>query len=311
MNVPFFKVEIAMVILGNEYLPASNAPSPSGWAADDDRIFLRLAIRVASLDASVKFYAANFGFQLQTPLLDAPGTQRAFMSPAPGAAFGLELIEDAAVPAPDPGDWFSHFTLIVPSTADVVAGLRAAGRGALVEEAVAAVIPLRSSSSEGGQSSQDVVGVVRDLDGYRWRLTEVKRSAVGPQRLCAVALRVARLEPAVAWAAAALGTTAQLMYEASRPPEYKVALIGFGEELITPQLELRQTEEPLTRRGNGLVRLVVATEDLDATEAALEEAGEPCEREEIRGVAAPGATQAAVTVVTPDGLKVAFVQDEG
>lgn len=212
---------------------------------------------------------------------------------------------------PDPGDWFSHFTLVVPSTADVVAGLRAAGNGDLVEKEAAAVIPVRSTSPDGPQSSQDVVGVVRDPSGYHWRLTEMKRSVVGPQRLCAVALRVTGLELAVAWAATVLGTTTQQMYEASRSHEYKTALIGYGPELETPQLELRQTGEPLAHRGNGLVRLVVGTADLDATEAALKEAGEDCERGEIGGVAAPGATQAAVCVTSPDGLKIAFVQAEG
>lgn len=77
-----------MVIIGNEFLPAGNAPLPSGWAAQDEgRALLRLAIRVASLERSVRFYAAHFNFVLQTPL-DVPGQpeQRAFMLPADGAS---------------------------------------------------------------------------------------------------------------------------------------------------------------------------------------------------------------------------------
>ena len=299
-----------MVILGNDLLVQGRSlPQAFGFAAEDPRALLRAAIRVTSLQQSIQFYCQYFGFLLQAPL-DIPGEfeQRAILVPSDGAIFSLELIEDPAHQPVRAGDWFSHFTLVVSSTADLVESLRSSGHGDLVDEEQAAVIPIRSPSVFGGQSTQDVVAVVHDLDGYSWRIMEAKRSHVGPDKLCSVAIRVTNLDRSVAWCSIVLGTSIQQQYEASQTPEFKTALVGFGAEMEAVQIELRQTPSPpLMDRGNGFMRLIVGSSDLEATKAALKEAGEAFEEVQVGSAREPGVFEPAVGVEMPDGWQVYFV----
>lgn len=299
-----------MVILGNDLIVQGRAqPMPSGWAAEDPRALLRAVIRVSSLQKSIQFYCMHFGFILQAPL-DLPGEteQRAVLVASDGALFSLELVEDPAHRPVHPGDWFSHFTLVVESTAELIEGLKAAGYQGLVDLEQAAVIPVRSPSVEGGQSTQDVIAEVHDLDGYCWRIMEAKRSHVGPDRLCSLALRVTNLDRALMGCSIVLGTAIQQQYEASQPPEFKTALVGFGPEMEAVQLELRQTPTPpLIIRGNGIIRLIVGSSDLELTQAALKEVGEPCQNMEVGSPLEVGVYEAAVGTTMPDGWEVCFV----
>ena len=301
-----------MVIIGQDRVLQAEARA-EGWPAEDpNRALLRATIRVANLEDSIKFYTRYFDLRLRVPL-DVPGSseQRACLAASDvPSAFCLELVQDASLAAPRPGDWFSHFTLVVPATTEVLTRLRAAGREDLIVDHVAAVIPVRSSSPEGGQSTQDLVAVVRDPDGYRWRVMEARSAPEGEiERLCTVALRVGDLQRAVDWASTVIGTEVHQQYIAPKGPEYKTALVGLGGELRATQLELRQTEEPPRRdRGTGFIRCVVGTASLEATRDALRRAGEEWEEAEIGSVAEAGAMEPALRCLCPpDGWEFCFV----
>jgi len=256
-------------------------------------------------------------------LLDVPGdmVQRAIIFASPTGnrpaedegtfvPFCLELVEDSSnSEPPTPGDWLSHFTLVVPSTAECLKGLRDAGHRNLIDDPLAAVIPIRSSSSHGGQSTQDIVAVVRDLDNYRWRIMEMQRAPPGAERLCTVALRVTSMERSLAWYSSVLGTRQQGEYVAPRPPEYRTALVGFGPELLVPQIELRQIDPPPQKRGTGFLRLVVSSSALDETKKALEEVEQEYELVELGSVwSAVGPPDAGLRLWDPDGWEIVLVE---
>ncbi|KAL4539172.1 hypothetical protein Ndes2526B_g02568 [Nannochloris sp. 'desiccata'] len=307
-----------MVIIGKDtLLQGTSVQSPRETSATNaNSNFLRASIRVSNLEASIKFYCQQFGFRVQK-MLDVPGgeaeEQRAILSAGESASFNLELVENSTAPAVTPGDWFVHFTLIVPSTTDVIQSLKDSGHGKLIVNEMEAVIPVRSLSPIGGQSTQDIVALVKDLENYTWQIMEAKRSGVVPEPLCSITLRTTNLEKTIANCSRLFGLNVTQKYEASHePPEYKTALLGFGPELETVQLEFRQTETPpLVHRGNGIVRIVVGCSDLAATETALREAEEAVEKVEIGSIDDPGAKETAVcTVLEPDGLwQVCFVSN--
>jgi len=298
-----------MVIIGRDVLQVTSVQSPRGMnATNANSNFLRACIRVSNLEASIKFYCQQFGFRVQK-MLDVPGgeaeEQRAVLSASDSASFNLELVEDSTAPAITPGDWFVHFNLIIPSTADVIQSLKDSGHGQLIENEMEAVIPIRSLSPRGGQSTQDIVALVKDLDNYTWQIMEAKRSGLVQEPLCSVTLRTTNLEKTIASCNRLLGLHVTQQYEASHgPPEYKTALLGFGPELETVQLEFRQTDTPpLVQRGDGIVRFVVGCSDLEAKELALKQAKGAMEKVDIGSVEGPGAKETALcTVLEPDGL---------
>jgi catechol 2,3-dioxygenase-like lactoylglutathione lyase family enzyme len=306
-----------MVIIGKDTVLQGTRPqSPrNGAGSNANKKFQRCSIRVLNLEASIKFYCQQFGFRVQK-MLDVPGgaeeEQRAILAASDTATFNLELIQDSTVPAVTPGDWFLHFTLIVPSTSDVIQNFKESGHGNLILDERAAVIPIRSLSSKGGQSTQDIVALVKDLDNYTWQIMEAKRSGAISEPLCSITLRTTNIEKTIANCSRVLGTTVSQNYEASHgPPEYKTAMLGFGAELETVQLEFRQTETPpLVQRGNGVIRIVVGCDgDLTGVEKELEEAEEVVEKVEIGSVDEPGLKETALAMVLePDGLwEVCFV----
>lgn len=247
--------------------------------------------------------------------LDMPGAmeQRALMSSGETSKLCLELVQTLAVGATSvtpirPGDWFSHFTLVVPSTAAVIESLKAAGCGNLIENPVAAVIPVRSLSTVGGQSTQDIVALIKDLDGYRWRIMEMHRIRGAPaEPLCTVAMRVSRLESSLRFYVEKLGMSIQQQYEAPSPPVYRTALVGYGPELEAVQLELRQTEDPPPMEwGDGFIRLVLGTVDMATTQQRLEEVGETVDSVELGSVEKPGEAVAALIISDRDGWQFAF-----
>lgn len=307
-----------MVIIGKDtVLQGTLAQAPREMnAINANSNILRASIRVSNLEASIKFYCQQFGFRVQM-MLDVPGgeaeEQRAVLSAAESASFNLELVQDSTAPAVTPGDWFVHFNLIVSSTTDVIQRLKDSGRGEFIQNEMSAVIPVRSLSPVGGQSTQDIVAVVKDLDNYTWQIMEAKRSGIVPEPLCSITLRTTNLEKTIAHCSRLLGLHITQKYEASQgPPEYKTALLGFGPELETVQLEFRQMDSPpLVQRGNGVVRFVVGCRDLGAKETALGEAEDAMEKVEIGSVKDPGAKETAVcTVLEPDCLwQVCFVSN--
>jgi catechol 2,3-dioxygenase-like lactoylglutathione lyase family enzyme len=115
-----------MVIIGKDTTlrGTARAQSPRELAASyANSNFQRASIRVSNLESSIKFYCEKFGFRVQK-MLDVPGgeaeEQRALLSAGESARFNLELIQDSAVPVVTPGDYFVHFTLVVPSTTDII-----------------------------------------------------------------------------------------------------------------------------------------------------------------------------------------------
>ena len=225
-----------MVIIGKDTLVQGTMPhSPRDAPASNDanRNFLRCSIRVSNLEKSIKFYCQHFGFLVQK-MLDVPGEaeeQRALLTASDLASFNLELIQDSTAPVVIPGDWFIHFTLIVPSTNDVTQKFKDSGHGKLIVDEQVAVIPVRSLSPVGGQSTQDLVALVKDIDNYTWQIMEAKRSGVVHEPLCSITLRTTNIEKTIASCSRVLGTTVTQSYEASRGAEYKTAMLGFGPEL--------------------------------------------------------------------------------
>jgi catechol 2,3-dioxygenase-like lactoylglutathione lyase family enzyme len=296
-----------MVIIGKDVLQGTNKEIPREFESQHaNSNICRACIRVSNLQASIKFYCHNFGFRVQK-MLDVPGgDQRALLSAGIAATFSLELLEAPSTVAVTPG-WFVHFTLVVDSTQEVLNRLKDSHYENLIVDEVAAVIPFRALSPDGGQSSQDVVSLVKDLDSYTWKIMECKHERTPiSEPLCSITLRTTNLKKSIDCCSRLLGTTVSHYYEAaSQPPEYKTAMLGYGPEFSSIQLEFLQTETPplSVERGNGFVRLVVGCSNLAAVEAALLEAEEDVEKVEIGSVEEPGETAPALLcVVEPDGV---------
>jgi catechol 2,3-dioxygenase-like lactoylglutathione lyase family enzyme len=309
------KYDQAMVIVGHNSVLQRVSPPPSGWPAQDTRRLLRATLKVRDLQASVRWYARHFGLLLRAPL-DVPGAavQRAVVEAGRGGelggGFALELVEHVGAAPPVPGDWLAHLTLAVDSTAEVVASVRAdAGAGGRVADAHAAVIPVRAASPVGGQSRQGRVAAILDPDGYPWRVMELHGEQAAPrERLCALGLRVADLEASLAWWCGGAGARVVRRYDARAPPAYRSAMVGYGEEAEAALVELRQAEQPaLVNRGDGLVRLVVGTADLEATAADMAARGAAGEWCELGDAEDARAAVQALRMKDPDGWAVCFV----
>lgn len=96
---------------------------------------------------------------------------------------------------------------------------------------------------------------------------------------------------------------------APRPPEYRTALVGFGPELLVPQIELRQIDPPPQKRGTGFLRLVVSSSALDETKKALEEVEQEYELVELGSVwSAVGPPDAGLRLWDPDGWEIVLVE---
>ena len=308
-----------MVIIGERGVllgqPSDEFETPPRWQ------LRRLSMRVANLQDSVRFLCDNFGFFVHRAL-DSPLEQqqphRSLLAASEDAAFFLELIEDPEYEDIDPGDWFSHITVAVPSTKDFLQRFKASGHSRLIVNEVEAVIPVRSPSPDvGGQTRQDFVSLVKDINGYTFRVMDLHQQQHITNRVLTISLRTTNLERSISWCKEILGARVHHYYEASQPPEYKTALVGLGPELETVQLELRQTAlPPLLNRGNGVVRIVVTPSTTTATtaaaaaavdvaeiEAALDAAEEPFERVEIESVEEIGGVQLGAVAVemAPDG----------
>jgi catechol 2,3-dioxygenase-like lactoylglutathione lyase family enzyme len=138
------------------------------------------------------------------------------------------------------------------------------------------------------------------------------RTADSPPKepLCTVALRISSLNDALEWWGATMGASVQQEYDATsgETPAYKVALVGWGKELLSPQLELRQTHPPPEQSLTGFVRVVIGTESLTRTAEALVAPGKAAEAVEIGSLGNAQDTEPGLRVEDPDGWEVCFVE---
>jgi catechol 2,3-dioxygenase-like lactoylglutathione lyase family enzyme len=317
-----------MVVLGAAELTAA-PPEPGGWAAEDPRRLLRVAVATPDVHASTTFCAQHFKLLLQTPL-DFPGAPaRALLAAEGDAGAALELVEapeaveaEAAAGGGAAGHHF--FTAVVDDVGALLEALDAEGCGGAVVDAAAAAAGVRAPTDEGGQTRTDRVAVVEDPGGHVWRAAELRgRGAPPAPRLAALALRVPDLPAALRWWVGAAGARVASTYEAAVPPTFRTATLRFGPAEAGAgageaagggtRLELREVapalEPPPARgAGGGLLRIVLGTADLERTAAALElAAGAAPARRALAGVDALGGEEAALCAAAPGGVEVCFV----
>jgi catechol 2,3-dioxygenase-like lactoylglutathione lyase family enzyme len=319
-----------MVVLGAAELAAPAPPEPGGWAeADPARRLVRVAVVTPDLQASTTFCARHFKLLLQTPL-DFPGVPaRALLAAEGDGGTALELVEAPAAAVAEAaagGDAAGHhfFTAVVDDVGALLEALGAEGRGGAVVDAAAAAAGVRAPTDEGGQTRTDRVAVVKDPGGHVWRATELRgRGAPPAPRLAALALRVPDLSAALRWWVGAAGARVASTYEAAVPPTFRTATLRFGPAEAEAgageaagggtRLELREIAPaleppPSPGAGDGLLRLVLGTADLERTAAALElAAGAAPARRALAGVDALGGEEAALCAAAPGGVEVCFV----
>lgn len=233
-----------MVILGPT-IPEQEPQSKASFS------LLRVAVSVSDLKASIKFYSKCFDILLKTPL-DVPSYQRALIAPVHLGRndFSLELFEEPVRIKRMHGDTpqlnVEDFTLIVMRTKAVLDVMKENGYASLVISEQAAVIPVRSPSSSGPQTRQHTTALVADVDGYIWRLIELSEDQIqssNTNRMASISINVTNLNSALSFWRSILGASVQSIYEASLPPTYKTALVGFGPEIVSTQLELKEQSE--------------------------------------------------------------------
>ena len=164
---------------------------------------------------------------------------------------------------------------------------------------------------------------VRDLDGYVWRIEEIRSIENEPKEaLATVAFHVRNVKSSLDWWISQ-GATLQQDYEVMHNGKndgspYICALCGWGDELIVPQLELKevcpcQREIPHSFQRNHF-RLVVGTADLERTAKSLanymEESIENYKKVQISSLERAQGTVTAIKVTTPDAWEVYFSQND-